>query len=141
VLLAHMGGPIWARKDDGAWSIVKGEYEPGEDPLAAARREFQEETGCAPPAGALLELGELRQASGKRIIVWAIESDFDTGHVHSNTFTMEWPPRSGTVQQFPEIDRAEWFDVATARVRLVKGQVPFLEMLEHRVCDAGQGFD
>jgi len=137
VMIAHMGGPIWASKDDGAWSIVKGEYEQGEEPLTAAQREFREETGAAPPSGELFELGEIRQASGKRITAWAIDGDFDAADVHSNTFTMEWPPRSGTLQRFPEIDRAEWCDLATARRKLVKGQVPFLDVLERRLRDAG----
>jgi predicted NUDIX family NTP pyrophosphohydrolase len=133
VLLGHMGGPFWANKDDRGWSIVKGEYEEGEDPFAAACREFLEETGTAPPEGPRVELGELRQPSGKRITAWAIESDFDPAGVKSNTFTIEWPPRSGRQQEFPEIDRAAWFDATTARRKLVKGQVPFIEVLERQV--------
>ena len=130
VFIAHMGGPYWANKDEGAWSIVKGEYEDGEEPLAAARREFLEETGSSPPDGPTVELGEVRQSSGKRIVAWAIEGDFDPGGVVSNTFSIEWPPRSGRQQQFPEIDRAAWFDTTTAREKLVKGQVPFIDALE-----------
>ena len=133
VFIAHMGGPFWARKDEGAWSIVKGEYEENEDPLAAARREFLEETGSDPPRGRTLELGEIRQSSGKRVVAWAIEGDFDPARVHSNTFTLEWPRGSGRLREFPEIDRAEWFDTGTARRKLVKGQVPLIEVLERQV--------
>src|SRR5947199_8219192 len=109
VFIAHMGGPFWARKDERAWSIVKGEYEEDEDPFAAACREFEEETGSAPPSGPTLELGEVRQSSRKRIVAWAIESDFDPASVRSNTFTLEWPKGSGQQQEFPEIDCAAWF--------------------------------
>jgi predicted NUDIX family NTP pyrophosphohydrolase len=130
VFLGHMGGPFWAKKDERGWSIPKGEYGPDEAPLAAARREFEEETGAAPPAGPALSLGEVRQSSGKRIVAWAIEGDFDPAAVTSNTFVIEWPPRSGRQAEFPEIDRAEWFDLPTARLKLVKGQVPFLDALE-----------
>lgn len=133
VFIAHMGGPFWAAKDEGGWSIVKGEYEQHEDPLAAARREFLEETGSPPPPGPTLELGEVRQPSGKRIVAWAIGSDFDAASVRSNTFTLEWPRGSGRQREFPEIDRAEWFDTETARRKLVRGQVPFIELLERRV--------
>ena len=133
VLIAHMGGPFWARKDEGGWSIVKGEYEEHEDPLAAARREFLEETGSEPPVGTALALGEVRQPSGKRIVAWAIESDFDADSIRSNTFTIEWPRGSGRQQEFPEIDRARWFDTQTARRKLVKGQVPFIDLLERQV--------
>jgi len=131
VFIAHMGGPFWAKKDDGGFSIVKGEHAPGEDALAAARREFEEETGVAAPSGDVLELGEVRQPSGKLIAVWAVESPgFELEAVHSNTFTMEWPRGSGAMAEFPEIDRAGWFDAQTARRKLVKGQVPFLDALE-----------
>jgi predicted NUDIX family NTP pyrophosphohydrolase len=133
VFIAHMGGPFWAKKDDGGWSIVKGEYEEHEDPLVAARREFEEETGAPPPMGPTLTLGEVRQRSGKQITAWAIEADFDPAAVRSNTFTLEWPRGSGRMQEFPEIDRAGWFDVPTARRKLVKGQIPFLEILERQV--------
>jgi predicted NUDIX family NTP pyrophosphohydrolase len=130
VLIAHMGGPFWARKDERAWSIVKGEYDEHEDAYAAAHREFEEETGAPAPAGTTLELGEVRQPSGKRITAWAVASDFDVTQVRSNTFTMEWPRGSGRQREFPEIDRAEWFGTAVARRKLVKGQVPFLDELE-----------
>ena len=129
VLLGHMGGPFWARKDEGAWSIPKGEYDQGEDPLTAARREFLEEMGTAAPAGPAEPLGELRQPGGKMISVWCMPGDFDTRSLRSNTFTLEWPPRSGRFQDFPEIDRAEWFDLDSARQKLVRGQIPFLDAL------------
>ena len=128
-----MGGPFWARKDDGAWSIPKGEYDPGEDPLAAARREFEEEMGAPAPSGPVESLGEVRQAGGKVISVWCLRADFDTGHVRSNTFTLEWPPRSGRMQQFPEIDQAQWFGIEAARRKLVRGQVAFLDQLRKLV--------
>ena len=133
VLIAHMGGPFWANKDEGAWSIVKGEYEPGEDALAAAHREFEEETGSPAPDGDVLDLGQLRQSSGKLVSVWALEGDFDPASVRSNTFTLEWPRGSGAEREFPEIDRAGWFDAATARRKLVKGQAPFVDLLEERL--------
>jgi len=132
VLLGHMGGPFWARRDDGAWSIPKGEYAPDEDPEAAARREFAEELGSPVPAAELVPLGELR-ASGKVLVVWAAEGDLDATTCRSNTFSLEWPPRSGRVQEFPEIDRAAWFPLAEARTKLLKGQVPFLDRLGERV--------
>ncbi len=133
VLLGHMGGPFWARKDEGGWSIPKGEYDAGADVLAVAKREFEEELGVPPPQGDLTELGELRQPSGKVIIAWAIEGDFAAETCRSNTFQMEWPKGSGRMQEFPEIDRAEWFDIPTARTKLVKGQVPFLDRLMQTV--------
>ncbi|HTW13000.1 MAG TPA: NUDIX domain-containing protein [Solirubrobacteraceae bacterium] len=132
VLLAHMGGPFWAKKDDGAWSLPKGEYEPAEDALTAARREFAEEMGSSPPAGPAVALGELRQPSGKVITAWALHGDFDPTTVRSNTFEIEWPPRSGRRQSFPEVDRVEWFALDTARQKLVRGQVPFLDLLVQR---------
>ncbi len=128
VLLGHMGGPFWARKDEGAWSIPKGEHDDGEDALAAARREFEEELGSPVPAESLTPLGELR-AGSKLLSVWAAEGDLDADAVVSGTFPLEWPPRSGRVQQFPEIDRAAWFGLAEARVKLVGGQVPYLDRL------------
>jgi predicted NUDIX family NTP pyrophosphohydrolase len=128
VLLGHMGGPFWAKKDDGAWSVPKGEYGDGEDPLAVAHREFEEELGSPVPASDLVPLGELR-AGAKVLTVWAAEGDLDAAAAVSNTFSLEWPPRSGRVQEFPEIDRAAWLGVDEARVRLVKGQVPFLDRL------------
>lgn len=124
-----MGGPLWARKDEHAWSIPKGEYDPDEDARAAARREFAEELGSPPPDGAWHELGEVTQRNGKIVTAWALEGDFDTTTVVSNTFEMEWPPRSGRRQSFPEIDRAEWVDVDTARIRLVTAQTGFLDRL------------
>jgi predicted NUDIX family NTP pyrophosphohydrolase len=133
VLLAHMGGPFWARKDDGAWSIPKGEYADDEDPLHAARREFAEELGAPAPDGRALELGEVRQSGGKRVVAWAVEGDLDVSAIVSNTFELEWPPRSGRLQSFPEVDRAAWFDLATARRKLVQGQVALLDALAERL--------
>jgi predicted NUDIX family NTP pyrophosphohydrolase len=129
VLLAHPGGPFWARKDAGAWSIPKGEYEPSDDALAAARREFREETGLDPPAGDPLLLGERRQPSGKWVTAWALAGDVDVTRATSNTFELEWPRGSGTVREFPEVDRVEWMTVDQARGKLLKGQVPFLDVL------------
>ena len=132
VLIGHMGGPFWARKDDGAWSVPKGEHEPGEDALAVARREFEEELGCPVPAAELVPLGEVRQSGGKVLTAWAAEGDLDADAVRSNTFSLEWPPRSGRMQEFPEIDRAAWVSVDVARTKLVKGQVPLLDrLLDH----------
>ncbi|WP_110005929.1 NUDIX domain-containing protein [Geodermatophilus normandii] len=128
VLLGHMGGPFWARRDDGAWSVPKGEYGDGEEPLAVARREFEEELGSPVPASDLVPLGELR-AGAKVLTVWAAEGDLDAAATVSNTFSLEWPPRSGRVQEFPEIDRAAWLGVDEARSKLVEGQVPFLDRL------------
>ena len=130
VLLGHPGGPYWATKDAGHWTIPKGEAAPGEDLLAVARREFGEETGHPLPAGALvLALGEIRQKSGKRVLGWAVEGDLDPSAAVSNTFEMEWPPGSGVLRSFPEIDRVAWFDLAEARLRLKAAQVPFLDRL------------
>ena len=129
VLLVHPGGPFWSRRDEGAWSIPKGEHDEGEDALAAARREFAEETGTVLPPGELIELGEVRQRSGKRVAAWAAEGDLDPAAVVSNTFTLEWPPRSGRTQEFPEVDRAGWFGAEEARRRLLPAQVPFVERL------------
>ena len=136
VLLGHMGGPFWARKDERAWSIPKGEHPEAEDALAAARREFAEETGAPPPDGPTLDLGEVRQSGGKRVTAWAVEGDLDPAAVKSNTFLLEWPPRSGRRQEFPEIDRAGWFDLDTARRKIVKGQVTLLDRLEERLAAA-----
>jgi predicted NUDIX family NTP pyrophosphohydrolase len=127
VLLGHMGGPFWAKKDDGAWSIPKGEHDPDEDGEAAARREFAEELGSPVPAARLDPLGEVK--GRKLLTVWAGEGDLDAGAVTSNTFALEWPPRSGRVQEFPEIDRAAWFDLDSARAKIVKAQLPFLDRL------------
>ena len=133
VLIVHPGGPFWARKDLGVWSIPKGEYEEGEDPLACALREFEEETGTALPTSRLVDLGEVRQKSGKRVIAWAAQGDLDADAVRSNTFTMEWPPRSGRTAEFPEIDRAEWFGVDAAREKLNPAQAEFLDRLVERL--------
>jgi predicted NUDIX family NTP pyrophosphohydrolase len=135
VLLVHPGGPFWAKKDDGAWSIPKGLFEDGEDALAAAMREFEEETGHA-PAGAPIELGIFRQPSDKRIHAFALESEFDLGTFRSNSFSMEWPPRSGRTAEFPEADRAGWFGRTDALVKITKGQRPIVEALFKRF-DAG----
>jgi predicted NUDIX family NTP pyrophosphohydrolase len=126
VLLVHPGGPFWRNKDAGAWSIPKGLYEEDEDPLAAARREFEEETGGS-VGGEVVALGSFRQPGGKIIVAFAVEGDFDVTALRSNTFTIPWPPRSGREASFPEVDRAEWFAPAAARVKLVKGQVPILD--------------
>jgi predicted NUDIX family NTP pyrophosphohydrolase len=130
VLLVHPGGPFWARRDLGAWSIPKGEYGPDEDPLAAARREFAEELGTAPPPGSAEDLGEVRQKSGKLVRAWALAGDLDVSTVNSNTFTLEWPPRSGRRQEFPEVDRAEWFGLAAARRQITAAQVALLDRLQ-----------
>jgi predicted NUDIX family NTP pyrophosphohydrolase len=132
VLLVHPGGPFWARKDEGAWSIPKGEYLDGEEALAAAKREFWEETGTAID-GEFVPLGEVRQAGGKRVTAWAVEGDLDEGAVRSNMFEMEYPPRSGKMREFPEVDRAGWFRIAEARVKILGGQVGLLERLVERV--------
>ena len=132
VLIAHMGGPFWARKDAGAWSIPKGEYTDGEEPLAAARREFAEEMGSPPPGGEPVPLGTVKQSGGKTVTTFAVHGDFDLDGFASNTFELEWPRGSGRVQEFPEVDRAAWVSVAVAREKLVKGQVPVLDALaEH----------
>jgi predicted NUDIX family NTP pyrophosphohydrolase len=130
VLLAHQGGPFWAKKDLGHWTIPKGEVEQGEELLAVARREFWEETGHEVPDGRLVDLGQIRQKSGKLVRAWAVEGDLDPSKAVSNTFDLEWPPRSGRVQSFPEIDRVEWFELAEARRRLKAAQVPFLDRLQ-----------
>jgi predicted NUDIX family NTP pyrophosphohydrolase len=133
VLLVHPGGPFWAKKDLGAWSIPKGEYEPGEDPRACALREFEEETGTRLPDDELVDLGAVTQKAGKEVTAWAARGDLDASAVRSNSFEMEWPPRSGRRQAFPEIDRAEWFAVEQARSRLVSGQAELLDRLVERV--------
>jgi predicted NUDIX family NTP pyrophosphohydrolase len=129
VLIAHMGGPFWSRRDEGAWTIVKGELDEAEDALAAARREFEEETGRPAPDGPALELGEVRQSGGKRVRAWAIEADLDPAALRSNTFAVEWPPRSGKTQEFPEVDRFEWCPPPVASRRLVKAQAELIERL------------
>ena len=128
VLLAHMGGPFWARKDEGAWSIPKGEHPASEDPRDAARREFAEELGSPAPDGELRELGTVRSGS-KVVAAFALTGDLEADRIVSNTFTIEWPPRSGRTQSFPEVDRAAWFDLETARRKIVKSQRPFLDRI------------
>ncbi len=129
VLLVHPGGPFWKNKDAGVWSVPKGEIDPGEDPLLAAKREFEEELGFA-PSGTFLELKPVRQKSGKIVHAWAFQGDCDPAACHSNTFQMEWPPRSGRMQDFPEVDRAEFLSLPEAKARINPGQVPLLEELE-----------
>jgi predicted NUDIX family NTP pyrophosphohydrolase len=128
VLLVHPGGPFWRKKDLGAWSIAKGEYTEGETALEAAKREFEEETGIK-PAGEFIPLDEIRQPSGKIITAWAFEGDCSPKEIRSNLFTMEWPPKSGKTQEFPEVDRAAWFSLEDARTRILKGQAGFLDRL------------
>lgn len=128
VLLAHPGGPFWVRRDLGAWTIPKGQVEPGEDHLACARREFAEETGFA-PAGPFVPLGSIRQKSGKTVHAWAAEEDWDPIALRSNLFEVEWPARSGRVRSYPEIDRAAWYDVAEARRRILPAQEPLIDAL------------
>lgn len=134
VLLVHPGGPYWVNKDAAAWSIPKGLFEINEAPLDAARREFEEETGFT-VEGQFLQLGDARQPSNKIIHAWALQGDLDSEQVRSNTFSLEWPPRSGRTQTFPEIDRAAWFDLATAREKIQRGQRVFLERLATRLSD------
>jgi predicted NUDIX family NTP pyrophosphohydrolase len=129
VLLVHPGGPFWARRDAEAWSIPKGEYVDSEDPEAAARREFEEELGVAPPAEPGLDLGEVRQKSGKLVRAWALPGDLDTTNVTSNTFTLEWPPRSGKFRETPEVDRAEWFPLSVAYGKINPAQAALLDRL------------
>ena len=136
VLIGHMGGPFWAKKDAGGWSIPKGEYAPGEDPFAAAQREFLEELGSPVPAVDFVPLGEVRQSGSKTLTVWAAQGDFDVTTAVSNTFSLEWPPRSGRQQEFPEIDRAAWVRLDAARDLVVKGQVPLLDRLLQELEDA-----
>jgi predicted NUDIX family NTP pyrophosphohydrolase len=132
VLLAHPGGPFWQKKDDGAWTIPKGEISPGEDAQAAARREFEEETGLR-PEGPFIELTPIRQRSGKIVSAWAFEGDCDPDSIESNTFQLEWPPRSGRMQDFPEIDRAEFFGVEEARRKINRAQIPLIEELQEHI--------
>jgi predicted NUDIX family NTP pyrophosphohydrolase len=136
VFLVHPGGPFWTRRDQGAWSIPKGEFAPGEDPLAAARREFEEETGIW-PEGEFIPLSPRRQASGKVVHAWAFEGDCDPTAIVSNTFAMEWPPRSGRRQQFPEVDRAAWFPLGEAKQKLLAGQAGLVEELAELLAQEG----
>ena len=133
LLLVHPGGPFWAKKDLGAWSIPKGEYQEGEDPFAVARHEFDEELGEAAPAGDAIELGELVQPSRKVITAFAMEGDLDPSRLKSNLFEMEWPPKSGRLQSFPEVDRAQWFTLDVAREKILPGQRPFIDRLLERL--------
>jgi predicted NUDIX family NTP pyrophosphohydrolase len=133
VLLVHPGGPFWAKRDAGAWSIPKGEPEVGEDERACAAREFAEELGVAPPAGELVELGTVSQRAGKVVTAFALEGDLDADAIRSSTFEMQWPPRSGRMQAFPEVDRAEWFSLAQARERILPAQAPLLDRLRERL--------
>ena len=133
VLLVHLGGPYWAKRDVGAWTVPKGEYEQGDDPKAAAQREFAEELGSAPPAGRLLDLGEVRQSGGKLTRLWAVSGDLDVDAVRSNSFEMQWPPHSGQRAMFPEVDRAAWFALPAARTKLLASLRPFLERLEEQL--------
>jgi predicted NUDIX family NTP pyrophosphohydrolase len=135
VLLVHPGGPFWKKKDLGAWSIPKGEHGPDEDAGTAARREFFEELGEA-PSGALRPLGRARQRGGKWVEAFALEGDFDVEKLKSDSFVLEWPPKSGNIQQFPEIDRAEWFSLPSARVKILASQLPFLDRLEELLSKA-----
>jgi predicted NUDIX family NTP pyrophosphohydrolase len=129
LLLVHSGGPFWAKKDLGAWSIPKGEHATGEDPLTVARREFEEELGSPPPQGEFVDLGELKQPSRKIITVFALRGDFAPATLQSNRFDLEWPPKSGRLQSFPEVDRAQWFALAEARRKIQPGQEPFFDRL------------
>jgi predicted NUDIX family NTP pyrophosphohydrolase len=128
VMLVHPGGPFWVKKDDGAWSIPKGEYNEAEDPHAAAKREFAEETGMPAPEGDLTSIGEVKYGN-KKVICWAAEGDYDLSTIKSNMITIDWPPNSGKTMQIPECDKADWFNLATAKAKLVKGQVPFIDNL------------
>ena len=138
-LLIHPGGPFWTKKDTGAWSIPKGQIEAEEEPRACAIRELEEELGPAPDLDPeqLIELGSIRQKAGKVVEAWAAEADFDPAALDSNTFTMEWPPRSGNEQEFPEVDRAEWFDLATAREKILPAQAELLDRLLDHLNRAG----
>ena len=129
ILLVHPGGPFWAKKDLGAWSIPKGEFEEGEDPLDAAKREVEEETGMK-VTGKFIALTPVKQKSGKLVLAWAAKGDFDPGELKSNTFEMEWPPKSGKKKMFPEVDKAEWFDTGQATEKIVEGQIPLIKELE-----------
>lgn len=129
----HPGGPLWSRRDAGAWSIPKGECEPGEEPLTAARREFAEELGSEAPPGPELPLGEIRQKAGKRVIAWALPGDLDTATIVSNTFWIQWPPRSGRMIEVPEVDRAQWFGLQAARAKLNPAQVELINRLVARL--------
>jgi predicted NUDIX family NTP pyrophosphohydrolase len=132
VLLVHPGGPFWAKKDEGAWSLPKGEFEDNEEPLAAAKREFEEETGFI-PVGEMVPLKPLRQPSGKLVYAWAVRGDVDPAGLRSNKFSLEWPPKSGRYREYPEIDRAAWFPVEAAGRKILKGQAAFLVQLQEKL--------
>jgi predicted NUDIX family NTP pyrophosphohydrolase len=135
ILLAHPGGPFWSKRDAGAWTVIKGELDDGEQPLAAARREFTEETGLPVPEGPTLPLGSVMQRGGKVVEAWAVEGEVDPAELAPGTFIMEWPPRSGRTAEFPEVDRVAWFDPATARAKLNPAQVPFVDRLLESITD------
>lgn len=139
VFLVHPGGPFWAKKDDGAWSIPKGEFTDDESALDAAQREFEEETGIR-PGGLYDALEPIKQKGGKTVFAWIFRADLDTSRIKSNTFSMEWPPRSGVTREFPEVDRAAWFPIDTARHKILASQVPLLDQLQRRVSEVGFGF-
>jgi predicted NUDIX family NTP pyrophosphohydrolase len=132
VFLVHPGGPVWASRDEGAWSVCKGEFVEGEDPFEAARREFREETGLT-IEGDFRPLDPIRQKGGKVVYAWAVRCDLDASTIKSNTFSMEWPPKSGRAQEFPEIDRAAWFPIAEARQKILKSQIPLLDQLQNQL--------
>ncbi len=136
VLLVHPGGPFWRNRDAGAWSIPKGEFDDGEDAEAAARREFAEELGVE-PAGTFIPLGSIRQRNGKQVVAWAVEGDFDCATIRSNTFRMEWPPKSGRMSEFPEVDRAEWFSPEVARTKMHTGQPELIDRLLQQLGASG----
>lgn len=134
-MLVHPGGPFWRKKDDGAWTVPKGEFADDEEPIAAAKREFKEETGASPPSGDYLPLKPIKQKNGKTVHAWAIEGDFDPSTLESNTFEMEWPPRSGRTQTFPEVDRAAWFAPEVARTKMLTGQPALIDELLQLLAD------
>lgn len=133
VLLVHAGGPFWAKKDNGAWSIPKGEFTDDEEPFTAAKREFSEELGSPAPEGEYIDLGSIKQSGGKTVYAWAIKADFDPSAIKSNTFSMEWPPKSGQEQEFPEVDKAAWVPLGKAEAKLFKGQVALLTLLAEKL--------
>ena len=133
VLLVHPGGPFWEKKDEGSWSLPKGEFEEGEDPFAAAKREFEEETGFSAPHGEKIPLEPRRQPSGKLVYAWAMKADLDPSRLKGNLFSLEWPPKSGRYQEFPEVDRAAWFPIEEAYPKISKGQAAFLSQLQERL--------
>ena len=139
VLLVHPGGPFWRNKDEGAWTIPKGEFDETEDPLAAAKREFQEETGSAPPDGSYISLKPIKQKNGKIVHAWAVEGDFDPGELNSNTFLCEWPSKSGRMQEFPEVDRAAWFTPEVAKEKMLSGQPALIDELNDWLAQGSQG--